>query len=56
MTRLDRPFPPQIATGDFDIAVVGQLPPPNLSIGNEFEPGPMKMVGFEAAFGREGFQ
>jgi len=28
---------PQIATGDLDIAVVSQLPPPNLPLGDEFE-------------------
>jgi hypothetical protein len=53
--RLDFPFP-QIATGDLDIPIVGQLPATNLPLGDEFEPSPMKMVGFEAAFGREGFQ
>jgi hypothetical protein len=40
---------PQIATGDLDITVVGQLPLPNLPFGNEFEPSPVKMVGFDAA-------
>ena len=54
MARPEFPFP-QIATGDFDIAVVGQLPAANLPLGNEFEPGPVKMVGFEAALRREGF-
>jgi hypothetical protein len=53
MTRLDRPFP-QIATGDFDIAVVGQLPAANLPLSDEFEPSPVKVVGFEAAFRRRG--
>src|SRR5438105_3373820 len=43
---------PQIATGDLDIAIVGQLSPPNLPLGDQFEPGPVKMVGFEAAFRR----
>ncbi|MGC1890740.1 MAG: hypothetical protein WA709_32455 [Stellaceae bacterium] len=51
--RLDRPFP-QIATGDFDIALVGQLPAANLPFRDEFEPGPVEMVGFEAAFRRWG--
>ena len=55
MTRLDRPFP-QIATGDLDIPIVGQLPAANLPFGDQFEPRPVKMVGFEAAFGRDGFQ
>jgi hypothetical protein len=45
---------PQIATGDLNIAVVGQLPPPNLPLSDEFEPRPVKMVDFEAAFGRRG--
>jgi hypothetical protein len=42
---------PQITARDLDIAVVGQLPPPNLPFGEEFEPGPVKVVDFEAAFG-----
>ena len=46
MTHLDFSFP-KIATGDLDIPIVGQLPSPNLSLGNEFEPGPVKVVGFE---------
>jgi len=33
---------------------MGQLPPPNLTLGDEFEAGPVKMVGFEAAFRRSG--
>ena len=44
----------QIATGDLDVAVVGQLPPPNLPLSYEFEPSPVKVVGFEAAFRRRG--
>jgi hypothetical protein len=51
--RPDLPFP-QIATGDLDVAVVGQLPPPNLPLSYEFEPSPVKMVGFEAAFRHRG--
>jgi hypothetical protein len=39
----------QIAPGDLNIAVVGQLPPPYLSLGDEFEPGPVKMVGSQSA-------
>jgi hypothetical protein len=50
MTHRDFRYP-QIATGDLDIPVVGQLPAANLPLGNEFEPGPMKMVRFEAALG-----
>jgi hypothetical protein len=49
--RLDFPFP-QITARDLDIAVVGQLPPPKFPLGDEFEPGSVKMVGFEAPFGR----
>jgi hypothetical protein len=55
MSRLDFPFP-QIATGDLDIPIVAQLPAANLPFGDEFEPCPVKVIGFEAAFGREGFQ
>jgi hypothetical protein len=32
-----------------------QLSPPNLMLGDEFEPGPVKVVGFETAFRRQGF-
>jgi len=49
-------FPlPQIASRDLDIAVIGLLLPANLALGDEFEPGPMKMIGFKAAFRREPF-
>jgi hypothetical protein len=40
MSRPDLPFP-KIATGDLDIAVLGQLPTANLPFGDEFEPGPV---------------
>jgi len=40
----------QIATGDLDVAVVGQLPSPNLPLSYEFEPSPVNVVGFDAAF------
>jgi hypothetical protein len=49
MTRPAFPFS-EIATRNLDIPVVGQLPSPNLSLGNEFESGPLKVVGFEAPF------
>src|SRR5438270_8858324 len=49
--RLDFPVP-QIATADLDIAVVGQLPSTNLPFGDQFEPRPVKVVRFEAAFRR----
>ena len=45
---------PQIATSDLDVAIVGQLPASNLPFCDEFEPGPVKVVGFEAAFRRRG--
>jgi hypothetical protein len=45
---------PQIASSDLDIAVVGQLAATNLPLGDEFQPGSVVMVGFEAAFGRRG--
>ena len=41
---------------DLDIAVVGQLTATNLPFCNEFEPSPMKMVGFEASFRRGGLR
>jgi hypothetical protein len=51
--RCGLPFP-QIATGDLDIPIRGQLAATNLSLGDEFEPSPVKMVCFEAPFGRRG--
>jgi hypothetical protein len=47
---------PQIATGDLDIAVVGQLPLPKFPLSDKFEPGAVKMAGFEAAFRRWAFR
>src|SRR5215472_7235393 len=47
---------PHIATSDLDVAIVGQLEATNLSLGDEFEPGPVKMVGFETAFRRGGLR
>jgi hypothetical protein len=44
----------QIATGDFDIAVVHKLAAANLPLGDKLKPGSMEMVGFEAAFRRGG--
>ena len=49
MTRLDCPFP-QIATGDLDITVVGQLPAAKFPLRDEFEPGPVKVIGFDTPF------
>ena len=52
-----RPVPlAQIAPGDFDIAVVGQLAATNLPFGDEFERGLVKMGGFEASFRRGGLR
>ncbi len=51
--RPDLTFP-QISPGDLDITVVGQLPTPNLPLTDQFEPGPVKVVSFEAAFGHRG--
>jgi hypothetical protein len=48
--RPDFPFP-QVTTGDLDIAVLRQLPPSKLALGDEFEPGPVKVVGFQTPFG-----
>jgi hypothetical protein len=45
---------PKIASGNLDIPIVGQLPAANLPLGNEFEPGLVKVVGFEAPFRRGG--
>jgi hypothetical protein len=53
MMRLDRPFP-QIATGDLDIPIFGQLLPANLSLRDDFESGAVKVVGLEAPFRRGG--
>jgi hypothetical protein len=41
-----------ITTCDFDIAVIGQLPPPDLAFDDQFEPRPMKVVGFHTPFRR----
>jgi hypothetical protein len=44
----------EISAGDFDVAVIGQLPLPNLALGDQFEPGPVEMISFEAALGCRG--
>ena len=54
MTRLDFPFP-QITTSDLDIPIIGQLPAAKFPLSDEFEPSPVKVKCFEAAFRREGF-
>jgi hypothetical protein len=40
----------QIATVDLDIAILGQLSPSNLALRDQFEPGSVKVVGFETPF------
>jgi hypothetical protein len=42
---------PEISPGNFDIAIVGQMPATHLAFGYQFESGPLKMVGFEAPLG-----
>jgi hypothetical protein len=44
----------EVATSDLDIPIVRQLPAANLPLGDEFEPGAVQMVGFEAPFWRGG--
>jgi hypothetical protein len=51
----DLPFP-QVAASDLDVPIVGQMPTPNFSLGDEFEPGAVQVVGFEAPFRRAGFR
>ena len=45
---------PQIASSDLDIAVVRKVAAANLPLGDKFEPGPVQVVGFDAAFRRGG--
>ena len=49
MTRLGFPLP-QVASGDLDIAIVSQLPTPDLPLHDEFEPSSMEVIGFDAPF------
>ena len=42
---------PKIATGDLNVPIIAAA---NLSLGNEFKPRPVEMIGFETAFGRRG--
>jgi hypothetical protein len=53
MTGPARPFA-EIATGDLDVPIVGQLPAANFPLSDEFEPGSVQVVSFEAPFGRGG--
>jgi hypothetical protein len=41
---------PHIAARDFNIPRIRLLPPTDLPLGDEFEPSPVKMVGFQAPF------
>ena len=41
----------EISAGDFDIAIVGQLPAAQLAFGYQFEPGSVEMIAFEAPLG-----
>jgi hypothetical protein len=38
----------QISTGDLNVGVLGQLPAAHLALGDQFEAGPMQIVGFQA--------
>jgi hypothetical protein len=44
----------EIAAGDLDIAIVRKLAATKFPLGDQFEPSPMKVVGFETAFRRWG--
>ena len=45
----------EVAARDFDVAIVGQVPAADLSLGDPFEPSAMKVIRFEATFGRGAF-
>jgi hypothetical protein len=47
---LQRPAPADRAPGDLDIAIVSQLPTPDLPLHDEFEPSSMEVIGFDAPF------
>jgi len=40
----------QVAPGDLDIAIIGQLPPSQLPFDRKLEPGPLEVEGFEATW------
>jgi hypothetical protein len=44
----------EITAGNLDIAIVRKLAATKFPLGDQFEPSPMKVVGFEAAFRRGG--
>jgi hypothetical protein len=43
---------PQIAPGDHDVAIVGQVPAAHLPFCDQFEPRPIEVICLQAAFGR----
>jgi len=45
---------PQIAPGDLDVAVLGQLPATQLPIDDKLEPGPLEVERLQAPLGRRG--
>jgi hypothetical protein len=42
----------QIAAGDLDVAIIGQLPAAQLPLHDQLEPRPLEMEGFHAPLGR----
>src|SRR5690242_2785492 len=42
----------QIAPSDLNVAVIGQLSPPQLPLDRKLKTGALEMEGFQAAFGR----
>lgn len=46
----------QISTCNFYVAFIGQLPASDLPLHDQFEPGSMEMIGFNAAFRRRHFR
>jgi hypothetical protein len=41
----------KIAPAYLDVALLGQLPAAHLPFGNQFEPRPIEVIGFQAVFG-----
>jgi hypothetical protein len=41
----------QVPTADLNIPILGQLAPSQLPLGDRFEPRPLEVVRFDAAFG-----
>jgi hypothetical protein len=42
----------EIAARDFNVAILGQLPPPELTLDNDLEPGPLEMECLDAPLRR----